>query len=58
MPDRISIGTILILRDEFERVSMDPAKLDAVRHRATTMIALLDELLAYREKEAADGCAA
>ena len=56
MPEeRVSIGTILILRDEFERVACDPAKLNATRHRASTMLKLLDELLKFREMEAADG---
>jgi hypothetical protein len=49
--EKVSIGTILILRDEFERIVCDANKLDGIRHRARTMLALLDELLRYREKE-------
>ena len=52
MPEeKVSTGTILIMRDEFERVASDKNKLDAVRHRAQIMIQILDELLARREKE-------
>lgn len=55
MPDRdVSTGTILVLRDEFERIVVDPQKLGAIRHRARVMMQLIDELLDYREKEAAD----
>lgn len=54
MPDqKVSIGTILVLRDEFERITTDARKLDAIRHRAIVLIQLIDELLAYREKEGA-----
>jgi len=55
MPEeKVSIGTILILRDEFERVACDPVKLNATRHRASTMLKLLDEILRFREKEGSE----
>jgi hypothetical protein len=51
MPNPVTIGTILVLRAEFERIVCDANNLDAIRHRARIMLALLDELLRYREKE-------
>lgn len=52
-PKPIAIGTILVLREEFDRVTRDETRLAGVRHRAALLVQLLDELLNRREKEGA-----
>ncbi|HEY1767786.1 MAG TPA: hypothetical protein VGG26_09025 [Terracidiphilus sp.] len=46
---KVSTGEVLILRKEFEAVSNDSAKPKGIRARATCMVALLDEVLMWRE---------
>ena len=51
MPEKVSIGTILVLHADFETVARNETRLAAVRRRASLMSQLLDDLLAYREQE-------
>jgi hypothetical protein len=55
MPERVSIGQILLLRNAFERVAVNPDKRDVVRKHAGDLMQLLDEILERREKEATNG---
>jgi hypothetical protein len=54
MPDPVSIGQMLILREEFEQVSRDPHKASGVRLRANLLMRLLDEVLMRRESAGAE----
>lgn len=38
MADRISIGSVLVLREELAQVRGDARNLDAVRHRAELLV--------------------
>lgn len=54
----VLIGHILILRTEFDHIAQNPNQSLANIRRATLLVAALDELLEFREKEAvndADG---
>lgn len=51
MPEQVPIGTILVLRSDFDRVANNQNKPTALRHRASLMVQLLDELITRREKE-------
>lgn len=55
MPEKIPLGTVLVVISEFEHVAGDKNKLAAVRHRAEVMVQLLNELIEFREKEATRG---
>lgn len=58
MPEpQISIGSILIMHAEFERVARKETETVAVQRRAQILTTLLDELIEYRRKEAEHGAA-
>jgi hypothetical protein len=50
----VEIGQILILREEFRKVATNPKQPGGLVVRAEILVRLLDELIARREKEAAD----
>jgi hypothetical protein len=54
MPDPVSIGQMLILREEFEQVSRDPHNASGVRLRANLLLRILDEMLMWRESAGAE----
>jgi hypothetical protein len=54
-PKTITIGSLLVLRSEFDRVARNEERLTAVRYRAGVMVQIIDELLTYREREARNG---
>lgn len=49
--NRVPIGHILILRDEFATISNKQHEAPAIRRRAQIVRELLDELIDRREKE-------
>jgi hypothetical protein len=52
MPERVAIGHILILREEFSKVATNPDQPRGLVARAELLVRLLDELLQRREEEA------
>jgi hypothetical protein len=58
MPDPISVGQILLLRDGFRNVAEDPQKAVGSRKHARTLVQLLDELIERREREAGNAASA
>jgi hypothetical protein len=51
----VPVGSLLILREEFEAVTRDQNRAAGVRFRAMLMQSILDELIEHREKEASNG---
>jgi len=51
----VPVGSLLILREEFEAVTRDQNRAAGVRFRALLMQSILDELIEHREKEASNG---
>jgi hypothetical protein len=52
MPDRVPIGSILILRGGLQNIACDTDASSAKRKQARMLMQLLDELIERREREA------
>ncbi len=49
--NKVSVGAMLILREEFRVVAQDDSASSAVRKRAQALVLMIDELIAFREWE-------